>query len=84
MKKRKILEISLQHKEEVYKARDFNIENNYEYILIDNNNLIKYDNLAFLLRFGYEINIYADNVELRHKNYKREIEEIKESDQNVC
>ena len=80
MKKRKILEISLQHKEEVYKARDFNIENNYEYILIDNNNLIKYDNLAFLLRFGYEINIYADNVELRHKNYKREIEEIKESD----
>jgi hypothetical protein len=80
MKKRKILEISLQHKEEVYKARDFNIENNYEYILIDTNRLIDYDNLAYLLRIGYELNIYADNVELRHKSYKREIEEIKESE----
>ena len=80
MKKKKILEISLQHEDEVVKARDFNAENNYEYILIDNNNLIEYDNLAFLLRFGYEMNIYADKVELRHKNYDRKIEEIKESD----
>lgn len=80
MKKKKILEISLQHYDEVVKARDFNKENNYEYILIDDNNLIKYDNLAFLLRFGYEMNIYADNVELRHKNYDRKIEEIKEND----
>lgn len=80
MKKKKILEISLQHKEEVYQARDFNIENNYEYILIDTNRLIDYANLAYLLRIGYELNVYADNVELRHKNYKREIEEIKESD----
>ena len=80
MKKKKILEISLQHEDEVVKARDFNAENNYEYILIDNNNLIEYDNLAFLLRFGYEMNIYADKVELRHKNYDRKTEEIKESD----
>lgn len=80
MKKKKILEISLQHKDEVIKARDFNKENNYEYILIDNNNLIEYDNLTLLLRFGYEMNIYADNVELRHKNYDRKIEEIKEND----
>jgi len=74
MKKKKILEISLQHKEEVYKARDFNKTNNYEYILIDTNRLIDYDNLAYLLRIGYELNIYADVVELRHKNYKNEIE----------
>lgn len=80
MRLKKILEISLQHKDEVYKARDFNQENNYEYILIDNNRLIDYDNLAYLLRIGYELNVYADNVELRHKNYKKEIEEIKESD----
>lgn len=75
MKKKKILEISLQHWDEVYKARDFNIENDYQYILVDDNNLIKYDTLAYLLRIGYELNIYGDCVELRHKNYKREEEE---------
>lgn len=80
MKKKKILEISLQHKDEVYKARDFNKENNYEYILVDYNNIIEYDNLAYLLRTGYEMNIYADNVELRHKNYNKEIENVKEND----
>lgn len=80
MKKRKILEISLQHKEEVYKARDFNKDNNYEYVLIDTNNLIEYDNLAYLLRIGYEMNIYSDNVELRHKNYNKEIENIEEKE----
>ena len=74
MRKKKILEISLQHREEVEKARDFNKENNYEYILVDTNNLIEYDNLAYLLRIGYELNVYADVVELRHKNYKNEIE----------
>lgn len=74
MRKKKILEISLQHREEVEKARDFNKENNYEYILADTNNLIEYDNLAYLLRIGYELNMYADVVELRHKNYKSEIE----------
>jgi hypothetical protein len=80
MKKKKILEISLQHKKEVEKARDFNKENNYEYILIDTNKIIDYENLAYLLRIGYEMNIYADYVELRHKNYDREIENVKEND----
>ena len=80
MKKKKILEISLQHKKDVEKARDFNKENNYEYILIDTNKIIDYDNLAYLLRIGYEMNIYADYVELRHKNYDREIENVKETD----
>ena len=75
MRKKKILEISLQHREEVEKARDFNKENNYEYILIDTNRLIDYENLAYLLRIGYELNAYADVVELRHKNYKIEKEE---------
>lgn len=79
MKKKKILEISLQHKKEVEKARDFNKENNYEYILIDTNKIIDYENLAYLLRIGYEMNIYADYVELRHKNYDREIENVKEN-----
>ena len=80
MKKKKILEISLQHKKEDEKARDFNKENNYEYILIDTNKIIDYENLAYLLRIGYEMNIYADYVELRHKNYDREIENVKEND----
>ena len=69
MKKKMILEISLQHREEVEKAVKFNAENNYQYIITDDNNLIDYNNLAYLLRIGYQLNAYADIVELRHKNY---------------
>lgn len=76
MRKRKILEISLQHKEEVYKAIDLNKENNYEYVIIDTNRLIEYENLAYLLRTGYVMNIYSDCVELKHKNYNIEKEEV--------
>jgi len=77
MKARKYLEISFQHREEVEKAVKVNKENNYEYIITDENNLIKYDNLAYLLRIGYEMNYYADKLELRHKSYKYDIEEVK-------
>lgn len=79
MKAKKILEISLQHRDEVEKAIKFNAENNYEYIIVDDNNLIEYNNLAFLLRIGYCMNIYADRVELRHKNYNFDIEELEMS-----
>lgn len=82
MKIKKILEISLQHKEEVEKAVKYNAENNYEYILVDDNNLIKYDTLAYLLRIGYQMNIYADMVELRHKNYNFDNEKVKEDEEN--
>lgn len=82
MKIKKILEISLQHREEVEKAVKYNAENNYEYILVDDNNLIEYDNLAYLLRIGYQMNIYADMVELRHKNYNFDNEKAKEDEEN--
>lgn len=82
MKIKKILEISLQHREEVEKAVKYNAENNYEYILVDDNNLIKYDTLAYLLRIGYQMNIYADIVELRHKNYNFDNEKVKEDEEN--
>ena len=82
MKIKKILEISLQHREEVEKAVKFNAENNYEYILVDDNNLIKYDTLAYLLRVGYQMNIYADIVDLRHKNYNFDNEKVKEDEEN--
>ena len=82
MKIKMILEISLQHREEVEKAVKFNAENNYEYILVDDNNLIKYDTLAYLLRVGYQMNIYADIVELRHKNYNFDNEKVKEDEEN--
>lgn len=80
MKARKYLEISLQHREEVEKAIKFNKENNYEYIITDDNNLIQYDNLAYLLRVGYVMSIYADKLTLKHKNYQDEIEEVKTTD----
>lgn len=82
MKIKKILEISLQHRDEVEKAVKYNAENNYEYILVDDNNLIKYDTLAYLLRVGYQMNIYADIVELRHKNYNFDNEKVKEDEEN--
>lgn len=82
MKIKKILEISLQHRDEVEKAVKYNAENNYEYILVDDNNLIEYDNLAYLLRIGYQMNIYADMVELRHKNYNFDNEKVKEDEEN--
>ena len=82
MKIKKILEISLQHRDEVEKAIKFNAENNYEYILVDDNNLIKYDTLAYLQRVGYQMNIYADMVELRHKNYNFDNEKVKEDEEN--
>lgn len=82
MKIKKILEISLQHRDEVEKAVKYNAENNYEYILVDDNNLIKYDTLAYLLRIGYQMNIYADIVELRHKNYNFDNEKAKEDEEN--
>ena len=78
MKAKKILEISLQHREEVEKAIKFNKENNYEYIIVDDNNLIEYNNLAYLLRIGYQLNVYADNVELRYKNYDYDKEKVEE------
>jgi len=81
MKARKYLEISLQHREEVEKAIKFNKENNYEYIITDDNNLIEYSNLAYLLRVGYEMGIYADKLTLIHKNYNNEIEEVKTTDE---
>lgn len=76
MKKKKIIEISLQHREEVEKAVKYNVLNNYEYILVDYNNLIEYNNLAYLLRIGYQLNIYADYVELKHKKYDMEMEKF--------
>ncbi len=81
MRLKKVLEISLQHREEVEKAVKFNEENNYEYIITDDNNLINYSNLAYLLRIGYQLNAYANIVELRHKNYNKEIEEVKTTDE---
>lgn len=81
MKIKKYLEISLQHREEVEKAIKFNKENNYEYIITDDNNLIEYSNLAYLLRVGYKMNIYADKLTLIHKNYNNEIEEVKTIDE---
>lgn len=81
MKIKKILEISLQHREEVEKAVKFNAENNYQYIITDDNSLIEYNNLAYLLRVGYQMNIYADKLTLKHKNYNNEIEEVKTTDE---
>lgn len=76
MKKKMYIEICLQHKEEIEKAIEFNAKNNYKYILKDDNNIIFYDNLAYLLRIGYTLNIYADTLELRHKNYNFENENL--------
>ncbi len=69
MRARHILEISLQSRDEVERAVKFNIENDYKYILVDDNNLIEYDNLAYLLRVGYVMQVYADKLTLAYKDY---------------
>lgn len=74
MRKKMILEISFQHKNQVEEAMEYNKKNNYKFIIVDTNNLIDCENLKLMLRFGYILNEYSDNVELRHKNYDREIE----------
>ena len=76
MEIKKYLDISLQNRDEVYEARDYNAEHDYEYLIRDTNNLIVYDNLAYLLRIGYELCIYEDCVVLKHKTYKKQYEEI--------
>lgn len=76
MKKKKILEVCLQHIDDVKEAILFNQKNNYEYIIIDDTNLIQYESLAYLLRVGYEIKIYADKLTLVHKNYNYDIENV--------
>lgn len=74
MRRKMILEISFQHKNQVEEAMEYNKKNNYKFIIVDTNNLIDCENLKLMLRFGYVLNEYSDNVELRHKNYDREIE----------
>lgn len=69
MKVRKYIEISLQHEEEVKKAIEFNKENNYEYYLVDDNTLVDYRNVAYLLRVGYEMLYYHDTPLFKHKKY---------------
>lgn len=76
LKAKKILEISLQHDNEIKDAIKFNEENNYEYILVDHNDLIEYHNLAYLLRIGYTMQQYADTLTLVHKNYNKDIENV--------
>lgn len=78
MRKKKILEICLQHDDDVKKAVEFNKKNNYEYILKDDNNLINYNNLAYLLRIGYVMSIYADTLTLTYKTYNFDDEKVED------
>ena len=45
------------------------MEHKYEYYLEDDNNLINYDNMAYLLRVGYKMLYYNDTPLFVHKNY---------------
>lgn len=76
MEIKKYLYINLQNEEETKKAAKYNMEKNYIYILKDENTLINYNNIAYLLRIGYTLQIYKDQPEFIHKNYIKE--EIKE------
>lgn len=76
MKKVKYLEISLQYREDVTKAIEFNKSNNYEYIIVDYNNTIRYDYLRMFLINGYILQQNYEYIRLVHKNYNKEIEEV--------
>ncbi len=69
MKRKKVIEINLQDKDNIQKAVNYNMEHKYEYYLEDDNNLINYDNMAYLLRVGYKMLYYNDTPLFVHKNY---------------
>ena len=56
------------------------MKNNYEYILKDDNNLINYNNLAYLLRIGYVMSIYADTLTLTYKTYNFDDEKVEDEE----
>lgn len=80
MEIKKYLYINLQNEEDTKKAAIYNSKNNYIYILKHEGNLINYENMAYLLRIGYNLHFYKDTPELTHKNYKAE--EIEEKEGN--
>lgn len=69
---RKEIRVSTQHSQEVEKAIKLNKECNYEYIIVDDSGLVGAEAIMYLLRVGYHINPYGDNLEFIHNEYKAE------------
>lgn len=70
---KKELRFSTQKVDDVKKAIELNIKEDYSYILVDDNkSLIGLDGLKMLIKAGYELNPYNENLEFWHKNYKAE------------
>ena len=77
MRIKKYLDISLQNTIEVEKAIEFNKQNNYEYILRDDANLIDAKCIIKLIRNGYKVVPLLetdDYIVLYHKDYNSDIE----------
>ena len=76
LKVRKEIRVCTQHSQEVEKAIKLNKEHNYEYIIVDDGGLVGAEAIMYLLRVGYHINPYGENLEFIHNDYK----ETKESE----
>ena len=63
---RHIIENSLQHDNEIDDIMHFNAENDYMYDIVSDN-LVDSRIICKLLRFGYVIMPYYDNLVLRHQ-----------------
>ena len=72
LKQKKILQFCIQWEWETKQAIEFNENNNYEYLLVDDTTTIDYDCLKLLLQSGYEIVKSEKVLTLKHKNYKSE------------
>ena len=73
---RKELRVCTQHIQEVEKAIEINKDYNYQYIIVDDSSLEGAEAIMYLLRVGYHINPYGENLEFIHNDYK----ETKESE----
>lgn len=68
----KVLKVSMQHDREIDEVIEFNKNNNYEFIIEHSDtNMLDVRCLQKLLRNGYNILGYYDNLTLVHKNYKK-------------
>lgn len=83
MRTKKYLDICSQHESEVKQAIEYNKENNYEFIIRDTTNLIGLEGLKLLLKWGYEISPYEEQLTYIHKNYDYEKEKIEEKDSDL-
>lgn len=80
MRIKKIIYISLMNDKEVIYALKLNEENNFEYLIYDDTNLIDKDNFFLLVNKGYNFRKYDTGIMFIHKKYDYDKEKVVEKE----